>query len=52
MFLFPSCFAYSKEREAAALGAAQVAFVLQGRHRGLQFAIASGPQMTSRQDTV
>ncbi|CAK9316707.1 unnamed protein product [Citrullus colocynthis] len=42
-----------QEREAAALGAAQVAFVLQsGRHRGLQFAIASGPQVTSHQDTV
>ncbi|KGN51915.1 uncharacterized protein LOC101205076 [Cucumis sativus] len=42
-----------QEREAAALGAAQVAFVLQsGRHRGLQFAIAPGPQMTPHQETV
>ncbi|KAK1549402.1 hypothetical protein Q3G72_001551 [Acer saccharum] len=35
------------KREAAAMAAAQVAFVLQsGQHRGVQFTIASGPAVT------
>lgn len=40
-------------QEAAALAATQVAYVLQhGQRRGLQFAIASGPTVTPRQEPV
>ncbi|XP_061992543.1 uncharacterized protein LOC133710484 [Rosa rugosa] len=39
-----------QRQEAAALAATQVAFVLQsGQHRGLQFAVASGPPGTTAQ---
>ncbi|KAK9935149.1 hypothetical protein M0R45_022261 [Rubus argutus] len=43
-----------QRQEAAALAATQVAFVLQaGQHRGLQFAVASGPPgTTSQQETA
>ncbi|XP_059448581.1 uncharacterized protein LOC132179815 [Corylus avellana] len=42
-----------QRQEAAALAATQVAFVLQpGQRRGLQFAIASGPPVTSHQEPV
>lgn len=42
------------KQEAATLAATQVAFVLQsGQHRGLQFAVASGPPgTTSQQETA
>lgn len=45
---------YMVKQEAAALAATQVAFVLQsGQHRGLQFAVASGPPgTTSQQETA
>ncbi|KAJ8760929.1 hypothetical protein K2173_021967 [Erythroxylum novogranatense] len=42
-----------QRQEAAALAAAQVAFVVQaGQHRGLQFTIAPGPTATPHQEPV
>ncbi|XVE85852.1 hypothetical protein DITRI_Ditri17bG0124800 [Diplodiscus trichospermus] len=42
-----------RQEAAATLAASQVAFVLQsGQHRGMHFAIASGPAVTPHQESV